>query len=187
MSTPRIPLPARSFLSVLSARWDEFWPVLRPRLEDLLGTVEYESEPIPFAHTGYYDSELGTPITRRILSFSRPLALDALAGVKVATNRLEAEWTRDGRRLFNLDPGYITQERLVLATGKNFTHRVYLSQGIWADLTLIFQRGDWRDQPWTFPDYTMPEIKAHLTAIRDLYKSDLNHLTEHKDMPCPKV
>lgn len=187
MSTPVLPLPARTFLSILSARWDEFWPDLRPRLETLLGAVDYESEPIAFARTSYYDAELGTPITRRILSFDCPLPMERLAEIKLATNRLEEEWSQAGQRRFNLDPGYINQERLVLATGKNFTHRVYLSQGIWADLTLIFQKGDWVDLPWTFPDYATPEVKSHLTRLRDMYRAGLTHSTSPKDTPCPKV
>ncbi|ACU90974.1 DUF4416 family protein [Desulfomicrobium baculatum] len=187
MSIPILPLPGRAFLSVLSARHDEFRPMLRPRLEEILGPIDYESQPIPFNRTSYYDSELGTPISRHILSFERPLPLDGLAEVKLATNRLEAEWALDGRRLFNLDPGYVTQERLVLATGKNFTHRVYLSQGIWADLTLIFQGGDWLDLPWTFPDYAAPAVKTHLTRIREMYRDSLKHLTSLEDTPCPKV
>lgn len=187
MSTPAIPLPARSFLSILGVHWDVFWTDLRPRLVELLGPVDYESVPIPFTKTSYYDRELGTPISRRILSSSRLLSMDDLPGVKLATNRLEEEWRRSGRRLFNLDPGYVTQERLVLATGKNFTHRVYLSRGIWADLTLIFQGGRWQDLPWTFPDYATPEIKAHLTRIRDMYRAGLMHSTSPEDSPCPKV
>jgi hypothetical protein len=187
MSIPKLPLPGRTFLSVLGARWGDFWPALRPGLEEILGPVDYESEPIAFYRTGYYDAELGTPILRRVLSFERPLPLDGLAEVKLATNVLEELWARDGRRLFNLDPGYVTQERLVLATGKNFTHRVYLSRGIWADLTLIFQGGDWCDLPWTFPDYAAPEVKKHLTRLRDMYRESLKHLTSSEDTPCPKV
>ena len=187
MSVPTLPLPGRAFLSVLGAHWDEFWPTLRPRLEELLGPADYESSPIPFILTSYYDAELGAPIHRRILSFERPLPLDGLAEIKLGTNTLEDEWARAGRRLFNLDPGYITQERLVLATGKNFTHRVYLSQGIWADLTLIYQGGDWLDLPWTFPDYATPEVKTHLTRIREMYRDSLKHLTSSKDSSCLKV
>lgn len=187
MSQPTVPLPARALLSVLSARWDAFWPALRPRIESLLGEIDYESADIPFTQTNYYDRELGTPITRRILSFARPLPMDALAQVKLDTNLMEEEWKMDGRRLFNLDPGYINQERLVLATGKNFSHRVYLSRGIWADLTLIYHKGGWFDLPWTFPDYATSEIKGHLTRIRDLYKRDLQHSLNAKDQPCPKV
>jgi hypothetical protein len=173
VSAPRLPLPGRVFLSVLGARWEEFWPTLRHELEEILGPVDYESKPFPFNRTGYYDAELGTPILRRVLSFEPTLPLDGLAEAKLATNRLEELWRRDGRRLFNLDPGYVTQERLVLATGKNFTHRVYLSRGIWADLTLIFQGGDWVDLPWTFPDYATQEMKTHLTRIREMYRDSL--------------
>lgn len=184
MSVPCAPLPARPFLSVLGVDWSGFWSGLRPRLEALLGDIDYESALIPFTQTAYYNKEMGQPIARRILSFSRPLALDGLPEIKLTTNALENERARDGRRLFNLDPGYITLERLVLATGKNFSHRVYLGQGIWADLTLIFHKGDWFDLPWTFPDYATPEIKEHLTRIRDMYKHDLKHA---KDAPCPKA
>ena len=187
MSTPTIPEKARAVLSVLSARWGEFWPALRTDLEGMAGPIDYESELIPFTQTRYYDAELGTPISRRILSFVRPLALDALPALKLATNALECAWTRAGRRLFNLDPGYITQERLILATGKNFSHRVYLHDGIWADLTLIFHKGDWFDLPWTFPDYASPEIKAHLTILREMYKTSLHSTHNNKDIPCPKV
>ena len=182
MSTPAIPRPAKPFLSVLSARWDEFWTHLRPELLNIFGDPDYETEPLPFTQTSYYDPELGTPITRRILAFTGPMEMDRLAEIKLATNRLENAWQQDGKRLFNLDPGYITQERLVLATGKNFSHRIYLGQGIWADLTLMFHKGDWFDLPWTFPDYATPEIKAHLTRIRDMYKDQLK-----KDASCPKV
>lgn len=174
MSTPRVPAPAKAILSVLSSQWENFWPELLPRLENLLGTVDYQSPLIPFTQTSYYDQELGTPITRRLLSFAQPLEMDQLPGIKLATNELEKQWIDNGSRLFNLDPGYITQERLVLATGKNFSHRIYLNQGIWADLTLIFHKGNWFDLPWTFPDYATLEIKEHLTHIRDMYKNSLN-------------
>lgn len=175
MSIPRLPAPARSFLSVLSSRWESFWPELCPKLEELLGPIDYESPLIPFTQTSYYDQELGTPITRRILSFSLPVPMDQLPVIKLATNELEEQWAHKGCRLFNLDPGYITQERLVLATGKNFSHRIYLGQGIWADLTLIFHKGNWFDLPWTFPDYATDEIKEHLTQIRDMYKHSLRN------------
>lgn len=175
MSTPRIPVPAKAVLSVLSSQWEHFWTELLPKLEELLGAIDYQSPLIPFTQTSYYNQELGTPITRRLLSFVQPLDMDKLPGIKLATNALEEQWTHNGSRLFNLDPGYITQERLVLATGKNFSHRIYLGQGIWADLTLIFHKGDWFDLPWTFPDYATLEIKNHLTLIRNLYKNSLHH------------
>ncbi len=174
MSTPAIPLPAKPILSILSARWDTFWPQMKSILEEQLSPVDYISEPIPFTQTTYYDKELGTPISRRLLSFAKLMSMDSLPHLKLWTNTLEKNFAdTEGKRLVNLDPGYINQERLVLATGKNFTHRVYLHSGIWADLTLIYQRGDWVNLPWTFPDYATETMKEHLTHIRTIYSLQL--------------
>jgi hypothetical protein len=73
----------------------------------------------------------------------------------------------------NIDPGYLLPERLVLATGKNFTHRIYIGQGIYADLTLIFQKGAFRTLPWTYPDYADRCLIDFLTLVRNKYMLDL--------------
>lgn len=176
MSTPLIPSPALLYLSILSARWERFWPGLLDELQDHFGPLAHESELLRFDYTTYYDAELGTPISRRILAFERLAPQDSLPRTKLLTNALEQRLAReDGRRLCNLDPGLLTLERLVLATGKNYTHRVYLVEGIWADLTLIHQHGQWKTLPWTFPDYAGSEMQEHLTRLRDLYKALLAH------------
>ncbi|WP_285905513.1 DUF4416 family protein [Pseudodesulfovibrio pelocollis] len=174
MSVPREPLPGLLVMSVLSARWDWVWPGLLGELEARFGPAEHVSELFPFDQTGYYDAELGTPIGRRLLAFEALRPLDELADIKLATNAIEAAHAVGGQRRVNLDPGFLTLERLVLATGKNFSHRVYLGRGIWADLTLIWQRGGWTDFPWTFPDYAGREMKSRLTKLRQLYKTKLN-------------
>ncbi|MDI3492300.1 MAG: hypothetical protein PWP17_182 [Desulfomicrobiaceae bacterium] len=166
MSIPHEPAPAKAVLSILSARWDSFWPGLLSRLEAILGPADFHSDLLPFTQTTYYDAELGTPIFRRLLSFATPLPMDRLAAVKLATNAVENEYAENGRRRFNLDPGYLTRERLVLATGKNFVHRIYLGQGIFADLTLIYRKGRFEALPWTFPDYRTEAIQTILTRIR---------------------
>ena len=79
----------------------------------------------------------------------------------------------DGRRTVNIDPGYICLERLVLATGKNYTHRIYLSRGIYADLTLVFHRQSFRTLPWTYPDYADPSAVEVFNALRERYKAQL--------------
>ncbi len=174
MSTPKIPDPALLFLSVLCARWEEIWPQLEPSLEGHFGPAAYVSDLIPFTQTRYYDEELGTPIYRRVLAFETLLPHDRLAWAKLLTNALERRFTSaGGNRLVNLDPGLVSLERLVLATGKNFTHRIYQGQGIWADLTLIYTAGAWQTLPWTFPDYAGPELQKHLSILRELYKTRL--------------
>lgn len=190
MSTPAIPLPAKPVLSILSSRWEAFWPELQTLLQDHLSPMDHVSEPIPFTQTTYYDEELGTPITRRLVSFEQLVPMDDLPTIKLWTNTLEKAWANSrGQRLFNLDPGYLNQERLVLATGKNFTHRIYLDSGIWADLTLIYQRGAWVDLPWTFPDYATQTIKDHLTRIRTIYTLQLRAQRQHmkEAHQCPKA
>lgn len=169
MSTPRLPLPGKLILSVLGSNWDLFWPDLNRQLRECYGPFDYESEQIPFTETSYYDQELGTPIYRRFIAFEHLLPLERLPEIKTATNALENAAKINEKRIFNLDPGFITHERLVLATGKNFTHRIYLGKKIWADLTLIFTRGDWQNLPWTFPDYASEKTKIHLRRIREIY------------------
>jgi hypothetical protein len=174
VSIPRTPDPALLVLSVLSARWGEFWPGLLADLETAFGPTLFVSEPMDFTVTGYYDAELGTPIQRRMLAFSRLVAHEFLVDAKLATNELERSAATPpeigGRRLYNLDPGLLTLERLVLATGKNFTHRIYLGNRVWADLTMIWTGGGWFTLPWTFADYAAPSMLALLTRLRARYK-----------------
>ena len=194
MSTPREPLPGKAVLSVLaSADWWESvqgWPPLRAELVARFGPLDCESELLPFDHTGYYEAELGAPLLRRVLGFERLLPLDGLRQFKLATNELERAHARpNASRRVNLDPGLLTLERLVLASGKNFTHRVYLGSGIWADLTLIYnKRQGWITLPWTFPDYATDDMKRRLTALRALYKTAIeaeSFRPKQGEHPCP--
>lgn len=175
MSTPVIPDPGLLIISILSSRWDECWPGLLEKLEDRFGRTDHVSELFAFDQTDYYDQELGTPITRRLVSFKTLRPLDELADIKLFTNELEKRYANDGLRMFNLDPGFITMQRLVLATGKNYSHRIYLKNGIWADLTLIWQKKQWVGFPWTFPDYAGNDMKSRLTKMRQSYKDMLNN------------
>ncbi|SOB60829.1 GTP-binding protein [Pseudodesulfovibrio profundus] len=175
MSTPIIPDPGLLIISILSSRWDECWPGLLDTLEERFGKADHVSEVFAFDQTDYYDQELGTPITRRLVSFATLRPLDELADIKLFTNELEQSQANEGQRMFNLDPGFITVQRLVLATGKNYSHRIYLKDGIWADLTLMWQKKQWVEFPWTFPDYAGDDMKSRLTKMRQSYKNMLNN------------
>jgi len=187
VSIPREPTPGKLVLSVLAASdwWEISWPGYRSELLKRYGPIDYESPPLPFDHTAYYDEELGVPLARRILGFARLVPLDGLVAVKLATNDDERAHARpannapNGARRVNLDPGLITLERLVLASGKNFTHRVYLGRGIWADLTMIYnKKSGWVVLPWTFPDYATEDMKRRLTELRVLYKTTVEAADE---------
>ncbi len=180
MSIPQRPLPAQPVLSILSSKWETFWPDLLEALHPLLGVVDYVSEVLDFKETSYYDQELGTPIQRRIVGFENLVDPSNLVEIKVFTNKLEQQNLSDNHRLFNLDPGLIFMERFVLATGKNFSHRIYLRDGIWADLTLLFQQGKWQNLPWTFPDYASNKIQDILIYLRNSYKQKLKLIRKEK-------
>jgi len=193
VSRPHAPLPAKLVVSVLSADLTTAWLPTVAALEDRFGPAELASPAMPFVHTAYYNDELGTPIARRLLVFARLLPQEGLGPAKCFTNTLEDALARpDGRRLVNLDPGLVTCERFVLATGKNYTHRIYLGQGIFGDLTLVFQAGSWQTLPWTFPDYAAPDMLARLTDVRSRYRRDLREAAARtpipqKESPCPKA
>lgn len=174
MSHPKAPDPGLLVISILSAQWETFWPGLQDELEKAFGPMDEVSPLFDFVETRYYNEELGTPILRRIVSFERLRFLDELADIKLFTNSLENRYGEGERRLFNLDPGFITLQSLVLATGKNFSHRIYLKDGIWADLTLMWQKRQWVAFPWTFPDYAGEDMKSRLTKFRQSYKTKLS-------------
>jgi hypothetical protein len=170
----REPLPAQAVLSVLSAEWEQLWPDIREELAPVFGECDFVSDLLDFSHTAYYDAEMGRPLLRRILAFRDLVAQERLADLKLETVRLEQARSRpDGSRRVNLDPGLLTQERLVLATGKNFPHRIYLGRGIYADLTLVYTRSGWRNQPWTFPDYATPAMHELFFGLRERYRDKL--------------
>ena len=175
MSTPRIPDPGLLLVSILCARWDDCWPQLLNDLEDRFGPADHGVRAVRLRPDRLLRRGAGgRPSPGRLVTFETLRPLDELADIKLFTNGLEERCAEGGNRLFNLDPGFITRERLVLATGKNFSHRIYLKDGIWADLTLIWRKKGWQDFPWTFPDYAGDDMKSRLTKLRQSYKTKLN-------------
>jgi len=143
------------------------------RLIQPFGPISERSQPVPFTHTTYYAQELGPQPWRQFITFARLVDPGDLAAIKVQTNALERAWTVEGKRLVNLDPGYISLSKLVLATTKNHWHRLYLGQGIYAEVTLPYRDGAFRPQEWTYPDYRTPEHLAFFSAARERYRREL--------------
>ncbi len=139
------------------------------RLSKSWGSVDMVSPWFRFDQTDYYEAEMGGPLFRRMLAFAELADQERLVDMKLFANELEGRFTRDGKRLVNIDPGYLLAERFVLATGKNFTHRIHLRAGVYADLTLIFQKGRFRALEWTYPDYAGEPIICFLRCVRDRY------------------
>jgi hypothetical protein len=161
---------------MLASITDEF-QVVRELLERRFGPVELVSDLFPFDATHYYDRELGTPIRKQFLAFSRLIDPGALAAIKCFTNELEEFRARERathpHRPVNLDPGYLDAARLVLATTKDRAHRIYLGQGIYAEVTLLYESGAWRALPWTYPDYATATYHSFLAEARQSYLTKL--------------
>lgn len=172
MSVPRPPQPAKLVVGFF-LRQQELAEALCERLETLFGPMDLVSRWLPFDFTDYYRREMGHPLFRRLIAFRSLIDQEALPDIKHQTNAVEAGFARDGQRQVNIDPGYLLLERFVLATGKNFSHRIYLRRGIYADLTLIYQKGRFAALPWTYPDYTDSRLQAFLTKVRRKYALDL--------------
>ena len=140
----------------------------------LYGRLDFVSEILPFDYTEYYYAEMGRPLVRRFASFERLVPQEDLASIKVETNRIEENSAVSGRRTVNIDPGLLSAERLVLATGKNCAHRIYLGQGIYADLTLVYHKGEYRPLEWTYGDYGEDKVREWLKALRQKYLLQLH-------------
>lgn len=172
MSKPQEPKPAKLVIGLFTKDRSLFEPLIA-ELGSQFGPLDMVSPWMSFDYTAYYEKEMGSPLFRRFVTFKLLIKQIDLAGIKLATNRLEAQYTHSGKRRVNIDPGYLLNERFVLASGKNFSHRIYIGQRIYADLTLIYQRGAFEKLPWTYPDYADEPITEFLTKARNKYAVDL--------------
>ncbi|MFW5799014.1 MAG: DUF4416 family protein [Planctomycetota bacterium] len=148
-------------------------PVARSRemVEQHLGPVLLEGGPWAFDHTDYYTDEMGPGLQRWFWAFDNPIDPARLPHIKLATQRIETRLADPaGRRRVNLDPGYIELGKLVLASTKNHAHRIYLSKGIFGEVTLHYlkDRG-WTATPWTFPDFASGRYNELLDRARRHY------------------
>lgn len=168
MSKPTPSAPAKFLVSIISQEEG----LIRDTLEFLIdgcGEMDFVSELLPFDQTNYYDAELGAPLLRRFATFAKLTDPSWLPDLKHRTNTMETEGAVGGKRRVNIDPGYIVAERLVLATGKNYSHRIYLGKGIYADLTLIYCKRGFQPLPWTYPDYASQKARTIMEQIRRKY------------------
>jgi hypothetical protein len=147
-------------------------------MEGLFGLTDWISPAFFFDRTKYYEKEMGWPLHRRFISFKTLVRPQDIVDIKCKTNDLENKESQGGKRKINIDPGYVALERLVLATGKNYTHRIYLSEGIYADLTLIFQKGSFSPLAWTYRDYSDSKIIGYFNAVREKYKRQIRGLDQ---------
>ena len=176
MAEPRAPVPHLLVVAAFS-RHDDALAWARDRLESLYGPLAIASSPFHFHHTKYYAATMGTELRKQLLGFQNLVSPDALADIKLQTNALEEELARSGRfpeeRPLNLDPGLLQLGKFMLASVKDQLQRIYLRDGIFAEVTLFFQDGEFQTLPWTYADYREPAVRAALRDFRDYYRRRL--------------
>ncbi|HUU15829.1 MAG TPA: DUF4416 family protein [Sedimentisphaerales bacterium] len=150
------PNPVKLIVGILAANY-QCLHTAADALNDKFGKVDFTSEVWPFDKTDYYRDQTGPHILRQFVSIKQLIDPGKLAKVKHQTNKLEQKLAKTLAlplpRPVNLDPGIIEPSKLVLATTKNYSHRIYIGKKMYAEVTLIFDKGRWQPQAYTYPDY----------------------------------
>jgi len=164
--------PVKLIVGMFTAR-EELFDILRDELVKTYGDADHVSPVWPFDFTAYYAEEFGENLLRQFVSFSQLVDAANLAEIKLFTNDLEQQFASSGKRIINLDPGYVDLSKLVLATTKNHQHRIYLGQGIFGEVTLRFTRKSFRPWEWTYPDYRTDQYIHFFNQVRLEYLEQL--------------
>lgn len=150
---------------------------LRSRLESLFGPISVITDSFPFDFTDYYVPEMGDGIERFFISFRDLVSPDSLASIKTETNSIEEEYSDNGNRRINLDPGLLSLENAILATTKNRSHRIAIGKNLYAEVTLIYHKHQWQALPWTYADYRSERVQTILSSFREAYKEKQRNLS----------
>ncbi len=142
-------------------------------LENRFSVIDCRMDAVPFTMTGYYEQEMGAPLFRRFVSFRDLIEPEMLARAKTLTNEMEAETADEGRRSVNLDPGILSAGNVIIATTKNFCHRVPLQDGIYAHLEYVFRRHVITPLEWTYPDFQSEPYLDFFHRLRDIYREQM--------------
>lgn len=139
-------------------------------LVEWFGEIFLKSESFDFNFTDYYEEEMGKKLLKFLTAFKNLDTENNLPKVKLISNKLEQNFFDEKQnRKVNIDPGFISESRVVLASTKNFSHRIYMGDGIFGEVTLLYQNKKFVSLPWTFPDYKSPQIQNFLFEARKGY------------------
>jgi len=174
MGMAKAPPPVKLIVGMIS-REVKLFEEAESRMQSEFGPIDFVGPILPFDYTDYYREEMGEGLNRKFVSFERLIRSDEIAAIKMATNRWEEELadSGEGKRRINLDPGYIALAKFVLATTKDYSHRIHLGGGIYAEVALHFHKGTYQPYDWTYPDYRSRAYIDIFNGIRQIYKSQI--------------
>ncbi|MGD9345555.1 MAG: DUF4416 family protein [Candidatus Aminicenantes bacterium] len=168
-------MPVKLICGILAVR-DIVFERSMEYLKDRFGPIDHTSPIMDFKFTDYYERQMGEGLNRKFVSFVEHVRPESLSDVKIQTNALEEEMKkmfRSVKRIVNLDPGYMTASALIMATAKDFSHRIPLQKGIYAHLELLFGKNEVKALPWTYPDYRTVEYHRFFLEVRKVYLTQL--------------
>ncbi|KPJ72491.1 hypothetical protein AMJ52_06125 [candidate division TA06 bacterium DG_78] len=170
IKTPEKVLPITGLIYVEEFSVDE----ALKKFADDVGGILLKSGKIPFTHTTYYNKEMGGTLLRQWVAFEKLIDPDFLAHLKIKSNRVENEYLhKNGGRQINVDPGLISMSNVILASTKNYSHRIYLGKGIYGEVTLIYKGHQFNPLEWTYPDYREKIALDFFTEAREMLKERL--------------
>ncbi|NWF57388.1 MAG: DUF4416 family protein [Syntrophaceae bacterium] len=156
-------------MSIIFSRAEDFVSALA-EADRKYGPADLVSEPLSFHFTDYYEREMGKGLWRRMVGFEPMISPERLVSVKLWANRVEGQSLNEGGgRRVNIDPGYVAGAKFVLATGKDYSHRLYLGEGVYGEITLIGRKRGFSPLPWTYPDYASQPLLGIIALMRRKY------------------
>jgi hypothetical protein len=170
-----VPGPVKLFVGMIAQRVDLF-EIAQNEMSARFGPIDASSDVMPFDFTDYYEREMGAGLVRKFAVFDKLMNPKELVSAKLFTNEIErriSEQGGSGRRLINLDPGYITPSKLVLASTKDYSHRIYLGDCIFGEVTLYYANKRFNSWPWTYPDYKTDGYCRFFDEVRKRYMEKL--------------
>ena len=178
MGEIRKPLPEKLVVAFIYKE-KEIYGKVREILIEKFGNIDFESEELQFNYTDYYNNEIGDNLKRRFISFEKLTQPNNLSQIKVITNEIEQQFLYENtkNRSINIDPGILSLSKFILATTKNYSHRIYIGNGIFAEVTLKYEIKKFVPFEWTYPDYATEEYRKILEKIREIYKEQIK---QHK-------
>jgi hypothetical protein len=166
---------AKLFCGIISCKCEEKYILA---LEKKFGKIDLISNIIDFDFSDYYNVEMGNDLKRFWISFEKPISVDKLSETKIFTNFIESSFSINNNRQINIDPGYVTLANIVLATTKNYSHRVCILNGIYAEVTMIYKNGMFTKLPWTYPDYLSKDAIDFFLNVRSIIRYNYKFIND---------
>ena len=178
MGKIRIAIDVKLFIAITYSNDDEYEEV-KKKLEDKFGNIDVYSVVYDFIYTQYYSKEMGFDLKKQFIGFKKLIPPENLVDIKLFTNEIEDKYSINCKRKLNIDPGYLSPAKVVLATTKNFDHRLYLGKGIFGDVHLRYRGKKYHCNDWTYPDYRDLKVIDFLARLRKVYMKEYRRILEN--------